>query len=199
MTSINALDICNLALSKLGESPIPDIDANGSPAARQCYLHYHPTRREILCAHRWSFAQQVLEIESSQLPNQSADNQEQHLSHALPVDCLRVLSVNQSSWILRGRSIYTRHSPIKLLYIIDCEDTSLFEPLFIDALATRLAYKMCTALTSSSTLKQSLAEEYSRISLPGAAHFNAGQPHPNDPPPLSRMWKSRKGDDPTDF
>ncbi len=199
MTPLNALDICNLALSKLGESPIPDIDANGSPAARQCYLHYHPTRREILCAHRWSFAQEMREIESSQQPNHLLDNQEQHLPHSLPSDCLRVLSVNQSSWILRGRSVYTRHSPIKLLYINDCEDTSLFEPLFIDALATRLAYKMCTALTSSSTLKQSLAEEYTRISLPGAAHFNAVQSHSNDSHPLYRMWKAREGEDPTDF
>ncbi len=185
MNTTTALDICNLALSKLGESPIPSIDPNGSPAARQCHLHYHPVRQEVLCSHRWSFAQQLVTLQSSE----SNEKPDQHLPHYLPADCLRVLSVNQSSWILRGRSIYTRESPIKLLYISDCEDVTLYEPLFIDALATRLAYKMCTALTSSSTMKQSLAEEYTRIAMPNAAHFNAVQSHSNDTHPLYQLWK----------
>ncbi len=188
MNSTTTLDICNLALSKLGESPIPAIDPNGSPAARQCHLHYHPARQEVLCSHRWSFAQQLVTLSSSETTEQQ-ENHDQHIPHHLPPDCLRVLSVNQSSWILRGRSIYTRESPIKLLYLSDCEDASLFEPLFIDALATRLAYKMCTALTSSSTMKQSLAEEYTRIAMPNATHFNAVQSHSNDTHPLYQLWK----------
>ncbi len=189
MNTPTALNICNLALAKLGESPISELSANGNPATRQCYLHYHPTRREILCAHRWSFAAKLIEL-------QSAEQSSPHslLAHTLPLDCLRVLSVNQKHWELRGRSVYTRDSTIKLLYTYDCEDVEFFEPLFIDALATRLAYKMCISLTSSSTLKESLAQEYSRVALPNASHFNAVQSQSNDSHPLYKLWKRANSD-----
>ncbi len=186
MNTTTALDLCNLALSKLGESPIPAIDANGSPAARQCHLHYHATRQEVLCSHRWSFAQQLVTLSSTAEPSE-----QQNLPHYLPADCLRVLSVDQPNWVLRGRCIYASEHTIKLLYITDCEDVTLFEPLFIDALATKLAYKMCISLTSSSSMKQALAEEYSRVSLPNASHFNAVQSHSNDTHPLYQLWKNR--------
>ncbi len=188
MYEITPLDIGNLALSKLGESPIPAIDPNGSPAARQCYLHYHPTRREVLCAHRWTFAQKLIELTSSEEIN---ENVSEHLvHHNLPADCLRVLSVNQDNWTLRGRSIYSKDLSIKLLYTYDCEDSEQFEPLFIEALATRLAFKMCISLTSSTTARSALLEEYKKIALPEAAHFNAVQSSSNDTHPLYQLWKS---------
>ncbi|MFI3243231.1 MAG: hypothetical protein R3Y56_03140 [Akkermansia sp.] len=192
MYEITPLDICNLALSKLGESPIPAIDPNGSPAARQCYLHYHPTRREVLCAHRWTFAQKLTELTSSEAQD---PNQSEHLIyHSLPADCLRVLSVNQNNWALRGRGIYSKDSGIKLLYTYDCEDSEQFEPLFIEALATRLAFKMCISLTSSTTARSALLEEYKKIALPEAAHFNAVQSASNDTHPLYQLWKNRQHD-----
>lgn len=190
ITEITPLDICNLALSKLGESPISAIDANGSPAARQCYLHYHPTRREVLSAHRWTFAQKLTEITSSEPMDETMC--EHILHHSLPADCLRVLSVNQSNWTLRGRAIYCREKRIKLLYTYDCEDTELFESLFIDAFATRLAFKMCISLTCSTTARASLLEEYKKTCLPEAAHFNAVQSSSNDTHPLYQLWKGNK-------
>ncbi len=182
----SALDICNLALSKLGESPIPTIDPNGSAASRLCYIHYHPVRREVLCAHRWSFAQQLVQLVSSrdEIPDST-----HLLKHNLPPDCLRVLSVNQKGWTLRGRSVYSPSKHIRLLYICDCENTELFEPLFIEALCSRLAYKMCIGLTSSTTARQALLEEYTRIALPNASHFNAVQSQSNDSHPLYQLWK----------
>lgn len=51
-TPLTALDICNMALGKLGESPLPAIDSNGTLPSRLCYMHYHPARREVLCATR---------------------------------------------------------------------------------------------------------------------------------------------------
>ncbi len=190
LTEITTLDICNLALSKLGESPLNAIDANGSPASRQCYLHYHPTRREVLCAHRWSFAQKLVTISSSE--DEDEKQNERTLYHQLPADCLRVLNVNQSNWTMRGRGIYSKDKDIKLLYTYDCEDPELFEALFIDALATRLAFKMCISLTSSTTARTSLLEEYKKVCLPEAAHFNAVQSCSNDTHPLYQLWKNNR-------
>ena len=179
-----ALDICNLALAKLGESPLAGIDPNGTPAARMCYMHYHPVRREILCANRWSFAMRLVELQAAE------DNTEHMKAHTLPEDCLRVREVNSPRWTLRGRAIYCPARSIRLLYIADEEDTTLFEPLFIEAFATRLACKLCIPLTSSTTAREALTQEYHRIALPRAAHFNAVQSNSNDSHPLYRLWKS---------
>ena len=169
------LDICNLALARLGESPIPAIAQDGSPAARLCYMHYHPVRREILCAHRWSFATGLATLRSQDTPDA-----ESLKAHILPADCLRVLEVSTPRWTLRGRSIYCPADCIRLLYIRDEEDTSLYEPHFIEAFATRLACKLCIPLTSSTTSRDTLTQEYHRIALPQAAHFNAVQSASND-------------------
>lgn len=176
-----ALDICNLALAKLGESPIAAISANGSPAARLCYMHYHPVRREILCASRWSFATVLAPLPTG------TEYTPRTYSHSLPTDCLRVLEVSSPTWTLRGRCIYCPAKRIRLLYIRDEEDTSLFEPLFADAFATRLACKLCIPLTSSTTAREALTQEYNRLALPRAAHFNAVQSHSNDSHPICQI------------
>lgn len=184
-TPLSVLDICNLALSKLGESPLSAIDPNGTLPSRMCYMHYHPVRREVLCANRWSFACTRTTLTSAE----TATDAEHSVAHTLPTDCLRVLEVGHPGWTLRGRSIYCPATIIRLLYIRDEEDTSTFDPLFTEALATRLACKLCIPLINSTTARQALAEEYQRIALPQAAHFNAVQSHSNDSHPLYHLWR----------
>lgn len=177
------LDICNLALAKLGESPIPAISPDGTPASRLCHMHYHPVRREILCTHRWSFATGLATLTTRDEPDCETGK-----PHPLPSDCLRVLEVSSPHWTLRGRCIYCSADKVQLLYIRDEEDTYLYEPLFIEAFATRLACKLCIPLTCSTTAREALTREYHRIALPQAAHFNAVQRASNDSLPLHRQF-----------
>lgn len=151
-----------------------------------CYMHYHPVRREVLCANRWSFATVTTTLQSAE---ESTGDDTHQLRHSLPTDCLRVLGVNSRSWTLRGRAVYCPASAIRLLYIADVEDTSLFEPLFVEAFVLRLAWKLCIPLINSTTARQALGEEYQRIALPQAAHFNAVQHMSNDSHPLYRLWR----------
>lgn len=186
------LDICNIALSKLGEAPLAALDANASPAARLCYMHYHPVRREVLSAARWSFAKRQTTIQS-----QEGDDTGLHsLPHTLPSDCLRVLGVNSAGWTLRGRCIYCPQQEIRVLYIADIEDTSLFEPLFIDALATRLACKLCIPLLSSITARKALVDEYNHMVLPQAIYANTVQDRSNDTHPLYQLWRDSQSSNP---
>ncbi len=62
-------DIANLALSKIGETLIDDIDDTGDRRARLAKLHYEPTLREILRAHFWGFAMTCPALDSH--PTQS--------------------------------------------------------------------------------------------------------------------------------
>ena len=179
-----------MALSKLGESPIGGIDANGSLPQRMCYLHYHPVRREVLCVNRWSFAVKKVTLHSGE----QGGSAEHAVPHTLPVDCLRVLEVGTPGWTLRGRCVFCPAQDVALRYIADVEDTALFDPLFVEALALRLACKMCIPLVNSTTMRQSLLEEYQRITLPQASHFNAVQEHSNDEThPLYRLWRRSLG------
>lgn len=183
-----ALDICNAALCKLGEAPLTAIDSNGSPASRLCYMHYHPARREVLCATRWTFAVKKVRLTSAE----PAPDEEHSVAHSLPHDCLRVLHVNYPQWMLRGRCIFCPVTEIKLVYTADVEDCSLFEPLFVEALATRLACKLCIPLINSTTALQALRDEYRRVSLPQAAHANAVQSSSNDSHPLYNLWRKNR-------
>ncbi len=54
-------DLANLALSKIGESLIDDIEDTEDKNARKAKLHYEPTLREVLRAHFWSFAMGIAE------------------------------------------------------------------------------------------------------------------------------------------
>ena len=49
-------DICNIALSSIGQGRIDSIDED-SEAARQCKLHYELTRKNLLSSYRWGFAE----------------------------------------------------------------------------------------------------------------------------------------------
>ncbi len=184
-TVLTALDICNAALCKLGEAPLETIDSNGSLPSRLCYMHYHPARREVLCASRWTFATKKIRLVSVE----SSTDDEHSLAHSLPLDCLRVLHVNYPQWALRGRCIFCPVTEIKVTYTADEEDCSLFEPLFAEALATRLACKLCIPLINSTTALQALRDEYRRVALPQAAHANAVQAESNDSHPLRRLRK----------
>lgn len=149
-------------------------------------MHYHPVRREVLAACRWTFAKKRAVVNSAEAETDG----EHSLPHTLPQDCLRVLAVNSPVWTLRGRSIYCPQSSIRLSYIADIEDVTLFEPLFVDALATRLACKLCIPLLSSTTARKALTDEYNRIVLPQAAYVNAVQDRSNDTHPLYRLWRA---------
>lgn len=68
----SALDICNAALSKIGEAPLDALIANESTASRLCVLHYHPARRETLCMARWTFATTQTTLDSVSVPGGNA-------------------------------------------------------------------------------------------------------------------------------
>ena len=185
----SALDICNAALSKIGEAPLDALIANESTASRLCVLHYHPARRETLCMARWTFAttQTTLDSVSAQAPNSLTPYQ-----FTLPADCLRVLDVECTEWKMQGRRIHASRAPLPMSYIADIEAAEQFDPLFMDALATRLAEKLAMPLTGNQSLRQNLHQEFHKIILPQAATVNAVQSFSNDSHPLLDLLRKIK-------
>lgn len=186
----SALDICNAALSKIGEAPLDALIANESTASRLCVLHYHPARRETLCMARWTFATKhaTLDNISAEAPHSLTPYQ-----FTLPADCLRVLEVECTEWKMQGRRLHASCAPLPLSYIADMEDADQFDPLFMDALATRLAEKLAMPMTGNQSLRQNLHQEFHKIILPQAATVNAVQSFSNDTHPLLDLLRKIKG------
>ena len=154
-----ALDICNLALAKLGEPfPISSLNPNGTPPQRLCHMHYHPVRREVLCANRWKFATHTVK-------RQFETSFDGEYGYTLPLDCLRVWEPSPSEQSIRGRALFCSEPEITLEYTADEEDVTKFEPIFIEAFATRLAAKICIPLTHSIMTAGKLDNQYNKLNF----------------------------------
>lgn len=105
----SALDICNAALSKIGEAPLDALIANESTASRLCVLHYHPARRETLCMARWTFAttQTTLDSVSAQAPNSLTPYQ-----FTLPRTACACWMWNARNGKMQGRRIHASRAPL---------------------------------------------------------------------------------------
>lgn len=163
--------ICNRALQKVGASRITSLDEN-SKQARECNAMFDLIRDAELRAHPWSFAvkRKVLAASATDLPHDEGET-----AFPLPSDFLRLLhSPHDRDWQIEGRSILTRFedSALEIRYVARIDDPTLFDPLFAEALAARLAVELVERITQSNTKKQILREEYDHL-LDEARRANA--------------------------
>ena len=156
-------EIINLALLRLGESPIQSLD-EGSTAANTAKLLYDPSRRAILRDSDWNFAvrQTVLAV---------VDSDEAPAVFAVPSDCLRVLRVYDKAkpsrgkeWFkVQGGNIYTYARTPLCFYIRDEEDAGLFDAKFCEALSYKLAGELAMPVRQSESLTASMLNAYQNV------------------------------------
>ena len=97
----SSVDICNLALTKIGHESITALTEN-SKAGRLCNLHYAQMRDAVLRDHTWNFAITRANLALST----TTPEYEFSYQHALPVDLLRVLGTdlsNETVYKIEGR------------------------------------------------------------------------------------------------
>jgi len=170
--------VCNLALARLGEKSIMDMDEE-TTAGRACRLHYETARDAVMRSHRWNFAQKRATL--SKLVPAPAFGWESQFP--LPADCLRVLEVNDSEfeihrgnrWEIEGRVLLSNEDSVELVYTARSTDTTLWDPLFIEALATYLAARLSETLRGDTSRTGELLEEYARITGPVARRVDANE------------------------
>lgn len=144
------VDICNLALARLGDNAtVASIDPpEGSAQAEHCARFYPVARDSLLEMHAWKFAtRRVLLAE--------LDTETWNWSHAYaePTGVLKLLAVlppsasndddtqeYEAETDSSGTSIIlTNQASASLRYVANVTDTTVFSPLFVDALAWLLA------------------------------------------------------------
>lgn len=173
------VDICNRAIQKAGGQPITSL-ADASSSARACSRAYEFIRDAELRLNNWNFAVKRASLAASATaPSWGYDKQ-----YPLPSDFLRLISIryhygvteaigsfgmNQVDFAIESgaddvTSILTNEgSPIYIRYVSKVTNTGLYDPLFVEALAARLAIELVEELTDSNSKKQSLREEYKEI------------------------------------
>lgn len=154
----SAVQICNLALSKIGEEQITSLTDN-SKAARRCNLVYEPMRDVVLRSHLWNFAVKRVALAASG----DAPAYEYTTKFALPTDFLRLIDTNMldsSEYKVEGRFILAHASTLAIRYIARIADPNEFDWLFIEALAARMAAELAVSLTDNRQLSVDLFNLY---------------------------------------
>lgn len=159
------VSIANRALSKLGEDRILLLTDN-TKAARTINQMFDDVLDAELRRHNWKFA-----IKRDSLPALAiAPAWGYSFQYPLPADFLKLVQVNdlyvrsgtqQALWSVEGGNILTNLSaPLKVRYVYRVTNPGLFDPLFAEALACRLALEACETLTQSETKYNRVAEQY---------------------------------------
>lgn len=176
--AMTQLELCNVALSHLGEARINAL-SDDTARARACALHYLPVLKEVLRSHRWNFAVSRVEI----APDGTAPAFGWGYQFTLPADCLRVLEVNDSEagdwisdeWIIEGRKLLTNAATLRLIYLRDVDDEALTDPLFAQAFGLKLAVALSEGIRGTTGKTGDLLQIYQNVTAPLARRVDANE------------------------
>lgn len=181
--AISVVTIDNLALQKLGASSIVAVDED-STNARACAVCYEPLRDREFRAHPWSFT-----IQRFILAAVTAAPVFTYLfAFPVPTGCLRVLLPARSGLDWRLESFQNQTmiltndgQSLSVKCLMQITDTTRFDPLFVEALACKMAWHMCEQITQSNTKKEALKQEYKDV-MSEARRANAFEKIVDDQP-----------------
>lgn len=189
--------LTNYALSKLGEEPLLLLTDDTKPA-RLMNRIFDQVRDAELRRSRWKFSlKRVQLIALVDAPEWGYTTQ-----YPLPADFLGLVQVNdfyvrplskqRGPWSLEGGLLLTDlPAPLKVRYVARITNTGLFDPLFVEALACKLAMEAGETLTQSETKRARAADEY-KFALAEARRQDAIETTP-DEMPWGTWLESREG------
>lgn len=171
---ISEVGIVNIALARLGESPIQSFE-EGSVPANMAKVFYDPARRAVLRAYDWSFS-----LKTVRLARYTGEPVDFRFAFSLPADCLRAIRLRRKGvadftdgcdirFVIRSGALYTDEAEAYLEYVADVEDTSLFDDKFIEALGYKLASDLAMPVKGSAELMANYMNVYNSLIVDAAA------------------------------
>lgn len=170
------LDICNRALTKLGQTRITSM-ADTDKVSSACNNAFEPVKRALFRAHPWNFTitrSKITGVATTDIP-------EYDYQFTIPSDCLKILQIYDltfKEWAVEGSVILANDGPDiylryqkDLTYVTDSEAT-VFDDLFVEAMASKLAYELCELLTQSNSKKAEAAQDF-RLAMAEAKRNDA--------------------------
>ena len=160
------IQICNLALARLGDARIAAL-SDATAQAQYCSLFYAQTLEELQSEFDWQFCRKQVAFTSSAVPLSGYSYQ-----YNQPTDFIRAIrlgnidaSENFGTWEILGSKIHTNLAattaiPLVLDYIALVDTESSFPAIFVEALSMKLAAVLAMPLTGSKELFKQCAELY---------------------------------------
>jgi len=164
---ISKVNICNLALTKIGTNTIVSLEES-TENSRRCNIVYDPIRREVLRGHTWTFATKIKPL--ALIAGEEIINYDYLYSY--PSDCLYINKVYDESNgdINNYKKLLTPDTNAQCIasntyqayieYVKDIEDTTLFDDIFVEAFAARLASELVMSITGDSGMSNKFLQEY---------------------------------------
>ncbi len=170
MATVSPVKIGNMALSHVGVSTVIETLSEDIVEANQVRLWYDFSREQALEMLDWNFARKRQTLASH--ADDPSDDGVWGFRYQYPADALKArtlvnpagkeadaipFEVENSSGT---RSILTDLDEAVLVYTFKLHDTSLFSPMFIEALSYLLAHHIAFALTGNPELKKEMLQTY---------------------------------------
>lgn len=164
---MNNIEICNLALGRIGVDEINRMDEASQPA-RICTRYFNFTRQNVLRRFPWTFATKRVQLA---LLNETAPDYK--YAYQYPSDALAIRLMYNDSFVglpkdnyfrimngNGGRKIYSNISNAYVEYTADVKDSETFDSQFIEAFSWKLAAEMAFALTGNMNLATNAIQAY---------------------------------------
>lgn len=195
MAALTVEDVANMSLGILVEAPINSLDDN-TKAARLLNLHFETTRQSEMVKQAWAFAIFRVELEAEA---DAPTGEIYDYAYSIPDGALRVLPLtdtgeaqgNRIPFKREGDLILTNYSGPRLVrYIGNLTDPADWDPLFVEALAARLAMKIAMPLTNKTSVLQGAKVVYDEA-ISEARRINSIEV---SSVPASQSWAEARGD-----
>lgn len=161
-------DICNIALGNIGCVPITSLN-DGSDSARLLQLNWERCLESVLREFPWKFA-----TVTRKLALAVDEHVGYRYAYAYPYRCLRVCGVWDAEMEHRAdydvrladsneyKIIVTDQQDATVQYIALADDTTLYPPSFVEALALRLSYAINNAKTGNAQQTAEIQQRYNQ-------------------------------------
>lgn len=169
MMNVSKVQICNMALGKIGVTEqITSLNVTEGqatpPEVVQCNLFYPLALGVVTRSHNWK----TLSARKALSANSTSPAFEYDYAFDLPADFERLIEVyeSDSDWTREGNQILTDDSSCSIKYLASPVGTANFDALFIDALVTVLASYLATGIARDGELGLKLMQIYKSVLLP---------------------------------
>lgn len=190
------IEICNLALSRVAVTQAIASFTERSKEAEQCRVFYSHLREVVLQEFPWPFAESIVAL--ADLGNPAPG---WAFRYRYPADCLKIRNIVQPGfrralssdmeipyqigYDAGGRVIHTDQPEAVCRFTFKVDDSTFFDPQFVEALSWRLAMDLALPLASKPDLQQFAAQQYQMaLTLAEGSAFQESQ---SDPEPESEF------------
>lgn len=183
-STASRIDIYNMALGFVGTRTIASPNEN-TPEAVQCNLYWDRARRSALRDYPYSFARKRVVLAQKPMPD--VYEGEWSYAYGLPDGCLKVHAVHdgvqsrvrRDCWALANYEgemvIFTKVGLAMADCTVDVENVTMWDELFILAMARKLAALVCVPLIKNNPSKLQELEQLYQMAIPKADGQDASE------------------------